>query len=229
MSHIIRLGPNATLKLIPPSPDCCDTCKLTDRSPPKIIIPSLAQRLANLKRKHSSEFGPGLLPVLKKSRRRTKKTGDKSNTPRLMTKTQPLQKQTLTAVDNKDESDDGNVPDDEAEEEGEESQSPAEAVSDAPHPSLRIKSRLPKRQTDTAKDNNTTDDKPQEKKEEKEEKEDEDSYQEDSSSESSDESEDEYIPPKRQRKCLQAIPNSSPPRTRTSTSASAAKHDKGAL
>lgn len=235
MSHIIRLGPNATLRLIPPSPDCCDTCKLTDRSPLKIIIPSLAQRLANLKRKqHSSSSessDSGLPPVPKKSQRRTKKTGDKSDTPRLTIKTQPLQQQTPTAVDDKDESDDGNVPDDEAEEEEEESQSLAEAdqaVSDAQ--SLRTKIRLPKRQTDTAKDDNNSDGKSQEKQEDEE---DEDSYQEDSSSESSDESEDEYIPPrKRQRRCLQTISNLSSSRTCTSTSASstsasAAKHDEG--
>ncbi|KAG1805560.1 uncharacterized protein BJ212DRAFT_1590781 [Suillus subaureus] len=227
MPRIIRLGPNVTLKLMPPSPDsCCDTCKLTDKSPLKIVIPSLSQRLANLKRKQlssSSESSDSGLPTVKKLRRRTKKLGDKPDTSRLTIKTRPLQRQNPTAVDDKDESDDGNAPDDEAEEEEEESQNPAEAnqaVSNASR--LRNKIRLPRRQTDTAKDDNTSGGKPQEKEE------DEDSYREASSSESSDEEEDEYIPPrKRQRKCLQSISNRLSSRTRTSTSTSAAKHSDG--
>lgn len=106
----------------------------------------------------------------------------------------------------------------------EESQSLAEETQAVPgQPRLFIRIRLPKRETDTVKDDDSSDVESLEKEEEEE------SYQEDSSSESGDESEDEYIPPrKRQRTCFQAISKRSSSRIRFTTSASTASTNKAA-
>lgn len=194
-----------------------------DRPP----IPSLLERLAELKRKRCSSYvesddenAPDNKAddnkVEEEQESQISATGTQavSNQPRLFIKIRIPKRQTETTND--DNSNGG----DESEKE-EESQSLAEETQAAPAlPRLFIRIRLPKKQTDTAKAKNSSDAKSHKKK-------DEDSYEEDSSSESSDDSDDDYLPPrKRQRTRLQATSKLPPSRTRPSTSVSAAKTKK---
>ncbi|KAG2144643.1 uncharacterized protein EDB93DRAFT_526110 [Suillus bovinus] len=199
MPSIVHVGPNAT-----------------DKSSLKPVMPPRLERLANMKRKRGSSSYESSDSGLPSGKKPPRKTGSRSDASRLMIKSRPSKRQTPITVD--DESDDGNAPDDKQEEKESSSSKPNEAVSDRPRLYIRI--RLPKRPTDTAKDDHSNDRKLQKKEE------DDDNYLEDSSPESS---EDEYVPPrKRQRRRIQAISNRSSSRAqRTSTSASAVKHDKG--
>ncbi|KAG2141942.1 hypothetical protein DEU56DRAFT_271732 [Suillus clintonianus] len=218
MPRIIRLAPNAVLRLGPPSPDCSDsdTCQITDKpkrqdtSSLKIIIPARMKRLVkHQRRSSSSERSDSELPSVEESRSQTDKSQDKSDMPRLTIKIRPLQHPIPVAADHN--SGDGNAQDNEKEE----TRSLTE-VSGAESGAPRLLIRLQPRQSVIATDDNSDDGNAQENEEDS-------SYSESCDNESA----EEYLPPrKRQRRCLEAISNLPSSRDLSPTSASP-KHNKG--